>query len=80
VTDTVQGDESQYKKLFKELDAHKKGYLDLNDWKHAFGTFHKRDLNYSEESWSSDDSLQFNRQMGERYDPNEKMVKNDPKR
>ena len=26
-------------KLFAELDAHKKGYLDLNDWNSAFGTF-----------------------------------------
>lgn len=31
--------EALYQQLFSELDAHKKGYLDLNDWTQIFGTF-----------------------------------------
>lgn len=31
--------EPLYHTLFAKMDVHKKGYLDLNDWKSAFGSF-----------------------------------------
>ena len=30
-------------KLFSELDPHKKGFLNLNDWRNAFKTFNSAD-------------------------------------
>ena len=30
-------------KLFSELDPHKKGFLNVNDWRNAFKTFNAQD-------------------------------------
>ena len=30
-------------KLFSELDPHKKGFLNINDWRNAFKTFNAAD-------------------------------------
>ena len=30
-------------KLFSELDPHKKGFLNINDWRNAFKTFNASD-------------------------------------
>lgn len=30
-------------KLFSELDPHKKGFLNINDWRNAFKTFNSAD-------------------------------------
>jgi Ca2+-binding EF-hand superfamily protein len=30
-------------KLFSELDPHRKGYLNINDWRNSFKTFSSKD-------------------------------------